>query len=389
LPEIAVFGEWNTTNLGDRGIHAGVVEFLAGCGWGARSYGLGSLTPVPPPGAPSDPSSASAARASAILGAAPPLKRAVRSIRQRLRMRALATPLESAAAIMVGGGALLSDSGLHFPQSLAALAATARRLRRPVLCLGCSADGPWSPRGGRKIREFLAACAVVAVRDQATAERLATVFGRPVPVFGDFCLSEAWRLNGRAGSGERAILAINARRLPPPWCAAQGHYEESLVRLARRLTQTSGRRAVTTVRVFTTGVAEDTIPAQRVAPRVGDGAPPVIPGQLDALRALLGASALVVASRLHAGILALTEGAPIVGFSPQPKLRRFLATLDLDDYAFDLDDGDQAVRRLGELGDGALFASQRDRIVRAPIWGCRAQVREVLGSLAAGQGQCS
>jgi polysaccharide pyruvyl transferase WcaK-like protein len=387
MPEIAAFGEWDTTNLGDRGIHAGVLEFLAGCGWRVSSYGLGSLAPVPAPGA-HDELPAAAARASAILAAVPPLKRALRGVRQRLRMRALEPQLERAQAIMVGGGALLADSGLHFPQSLGVLAETARRLRRPVVCLGCSADGPWSARGEEQIRKFLTACAMVAVRDQTSAERLAAALGKPVPVFGDFCLSEAWRSNGGDRGGERRALAVNARRLPGPWCAAQDRYEETLAALTRRVLQADAVRGLEMVRVFTTGVAEDALPAQRVAARIGGGAGLAIPHRLEELRGLLGASALVIASRLHAGILALTQGAPIVGFSPEPKLRRFLATLGLGDHAFDLDGGDAAVRRLDELGCGALFATQRARIVRAPVWECRAQVRRALGSLAAAQGQC-
>ena len=48
LPEIAVFGEWDTANLGDRAIGASVLKFCADCGWRGRPYSLGSLSPVGP-----------------------------------------------------------------------------------------------------------------------------------------------------------------------------------------------------------------------------------------------------------------------------------------------------------------------------------------------------
>src|SRR5262245_33866383 len=118
-PEVAAFGEWDTSNLGDRGIHEGVVQFFGECGWRVGSYEIGSLTPVSAGEGGGGPAPASPGRSGAALGKAPRLKRAIRRIRQRVRMTALLPHLKPAQAIMVGGGELLSDNGLHFPQSLA------------------------------------------------------------------------------------------------------------------------------------------------------------------------------------------------------------------------------------------------------------------------------
>src|SRR6185295_4339053 len=106
-PEVALFGEWNTGNLGDRAIHVEVKRFFEGCGWRPRSFHLGSLS------AGDEPLGVGPARA--------PAKRAARGISQRARMLGLLPRLERVQAISVGGGALLTDDSLHFPQSLVEL----------------------------------------------------------------------------------------------------------------------------------------------------------------------------------------------------------------------------------------------------------------------------
>jgi len=165
VPEIAVFGQWDTANLGDRAIHESVLRFCAQCGWDAASYSIGALAPVTPRGT----RDAAARRGTgALFRAAPPLKRTLRALRRRRRLAALLAPLARADAILVGGGQLLADRNLHFPQSLAMIAWAARRLGKPLWCLGCGTEAVWSPRGESMIRGFLQACAVVAARDDET-----------------------------------------------------------------------------------------------------------------------------------------------------------------------------------------------------------------------------
>src|SRR5262245_39810730 len=83
-PEIALFGEWNTSNLGVRAIHAGVQGFFEDCGWHTRSYAFDSLTQVS--ANPSRrPLSSSRSRAARVLRAAGHQYRALRllpSLRQ-------------------------------------------------------------------------------------------------------------------------------------------------------------------------------------------------------------------------------------------------------------------------------------------------------------------
>jgi polysaccharide pyruvyl transferase WcaK-like protein len=198
-------------------------------------------------------------------------------------------------------------------------------------------------------------------------------------VFGDFCLSETEDLDAYGPGNRRPVLAINVQQVPPPWNAEQARYEAALAALTRRMIRAATAGNAHTVCIFTTGSEEEAAPARRVLARLdGFGANLLLPGSLDELYNLLDTSALVLASRLHAGILALARGTAVVGFSPQPKLRRFFSTLGLGDYGFDLEAADQLVRRIEDSRPDAIAADQRERVRRAPIWACRARIRDEL-----------
>ena len=376
-PTVALFGEWNTANLGDSAIRRGAVRFFEECGWHVRCYAIGTLVPVEP-GAGTQ--RIDAPRRARLLDHR--IKRGLRGLRQQLRMAQLLPRLAAAQAISVGGGALLADENLHFPQSLVQIARCARRLGKPLYCLGCSSEGDWSAKGTAMVREFVSACRLIAVRDEATASRLATELGTRPPVFGDFCLNErplpelqATRL------AERPMPAVNASQLPARWSAAQPAYEDALVRVAHYLARTTAPAGG--IRIFTTGTAEDAIVAWRVHSRLQDcGAQLHLPHDLAHLLALLRASSVVVASRLHGAILALAQDVPVVGYSPAPKLRNFLSTLGLAHYCFAPGADPDLERWFADASYSRFCAEQRRALARARVWPARAHVRDTLAALA-------
>ena len=377
-PEVAVFAEWNAADLGERAIHHEVLRFFSDCGWQTSSYGLGTLVPRP---------AGSEATASVTAPAddldPPPANQTLREVRQGYRMVRLLRPLSRVQAVAVGGGALLSDVNLHFPQSLAMVAEAARLLAKPLLCLGCSADGPWSARGTEKIGGFLDTCSLIAARDQETADRIAAVLGKPVPVFGDFCLTENHVVRTGSLNYPRVALGINVCQLPAPWSASQQRYEDTLVALGLHLAHSSASPTRLGIRVFTTGAPEDSHPAQRVVARLGELNPELhLPTGLDQLMELLRTSVLVIASRLHGVVLPLAEGVPVVGFSPVPKLHDFLSTMGLQHYSFDLDDSARLAYSLAGARCETILAEQRRALVSAPVWLARAQIRSTLESVA-------
>ena len=373
-PEVAVFAEWNAPDLGERAIHREVLRFFSDCGWQTSSYGLGTLVPRPTHGngggahEPEHP---------------PPASQALREVRQGYRMVRLLRPLSRVQAVAVGGGALLSDVNLHFPQSLAMVAEAARLLAKPLLCLGCSADGSWSERGAEKISGFLDSCSLVAARDQATADRVGGILGRPVPVFGDFCLTENHVARTGYSSYPRAALSLNVCQLPDPGSASQQQYEDTLVALGLHLAHLAPGPGRCMIRVFTSGAQEDSDAARRVVTRLARLNPELhVPTELGELVDLLRTSVLVIASSLHGAVLPLAEGVPVVAFSPMTGLRDFLSTMGLQRYSFDLAEGARLAHWLSTTPSDTILAEQRRALVSAPVWLARAQIRSTLESVA-------
>jgi colanic acid/amylovoran biosynthesis protein len=339
LPTVAVFGEWSQNNIGDHAIHEGVQDFYGDLGWRVKSFDCGALrastTPVEKLRAP--------ARAVASLGKTPfgdqlvPIaKRTLRGMRQQILMKRLMPQLAEVDAISVGGGALLTDSNLHFPQSLAELTWAANMLNKPLLCLGCSAEGSWSRRGEEIIRRFVSRCDFIATRDHESAQRISRLLGREIPVFGDFALPVS-SLRAIPTWKRRYGLAINVTCVPAPFTLLQDQYEDALVEMVRAaLSQTLTARGVA---LFTTGAAQDVEPAIRVHSRLASlGAELHVGKSLPQLRGIMRSSDVVVAARLHAAIIALAERIPVIGFSATPKIRSFFETVGLEQHSFGLSD---------------------------------------------------
>jgi len=381
-PRLALFGEWNTANLGDRAIHRAALAFFEGCGWQTDSYALGSLIPVSPTRARPAAGPEAGAQNAIRSALAPRLAQTLRAARQKYRMLRLLPALRRAHAICVGGGALLSGPGMHFAQSLSELTRAAQALGKPMLCLGCSADGLWEPAALQAIEAFVAACTVVSLREAASARRVAALLPqRAASVFGDFCLSEAGLRDRALDDTRRRVLAINVAAGREPDGISQRIYEDALVALAGDW-QSAAPGAQGGVVVFTTGTAQDAAPAQRVSQRLAQRARLLLPAGIDELSALLRSSELVLASRLHAAILALSQGAAVIGFSRSTKLQEFLDTHGLAEYGGDVDTLERTAAFMARREFQALRRVQRETVLHAPVWAARRKLRGVLESAA-------
>lgn len=377
-PEVASFGEWDTSNLGDRAISRGLRRYFRELGWRVTCYGFGSLKPT----AVNDAACAVSAGQGAGSRLSPRVKRTLRRVRQKYRMLHLLPGLRRAQAISVGGGALLSDANLHFPQSLVELARAARGLGKPLFCLGCSAEGPWSKKGEKMIGEFLDACTMIAPRDCATARRIAAMLQKPVPVFGDFCLGVPDVLREWNPASSKLDLAVNVCWVPGPWREAQGQYEDILVALLTDLAGNPEGRGFRRIRIFTTGTADDAVPARRVLARLPrHGTTLQLPATLDELTGIYQESALVLASRLHAAVLAVAERKPVIGFSPATKIRNFFDTMGIGRFCVGLEDNHRLDYLIGYGNRIDMVADQRKEIVRAPTWAGQQEVRMLFDSL--------
>jgi polysaccharide pyruvyl transferase WcaK-like protein len=397
-PKIAAFGEWDTGNLGDQAIFEGVKDFFQSAGWLVDAYGLGSLAPIrqhlqaaSPPSAPAEQWSTTRPAGTTIhawrTSAYAFLKPWMRPARQHLRIWRLLSEVAQARAVLVGGGALLSDEHLHFPQSLAAVGWAARKLHLPVFCLGCSAEGPWSACGERMIAQFIRSCSVIATRDAATAKRVAMIWGQPVPIFGDFAMSLRGVLTSHMPRPQVSRLAVNVMHLPHRWHADQQHYEDVLVHTIATWMHRHSFVSAAHVQIFTTGTGEDVVPARRVLARLLLPETSLyLPSALADLRSFLQAQTTVMASRLHAAILALVEGILVIGLAVSPKIHEFLQTLGLQHYSVPVRD-ERVTWRLLDLIENSNVGPQPALLKTAEISNARATIRSLLRQGRVGNGE--
>lgn len=391
-PRMAVFGEWNTTNLGDRAIFSGVQTFCQASGWDVDAYGLGTLTPISINSIVTQQiaeystqqqisNQHSSLNQSNRLGHGlyRHVKQIARGIRQHHRMQRLLPQLSRADAILVGGGSLLSDHRLHFPQSLIEIAQASKRLGLPLLCLGCGAVEDWSPKGKAMITEFAQECTFIAVRDQETSSRLEAILSAPVPIFGDFALNF---ISLSESNNESATLAINVMQLIDQQEGYQSHYEAALVEVAKHWLEQHPQQVV--IKIFTTGTCEDIRPAERVAEQIGSRRVSLCkPANVKHLNQFLQQSSAVLASRLHAAILAISQGIPVIGLGAghvSLKLYNFLESLGINDYSISVLEAN-AVSRTLEILNRKTLKKQTAHLDLLDLHQTREQVTTLLNHL--------
>ena len=321
IPRVLLFGEWETSNLGDRAILAGASEWLAQAGIEAVPMFFGALRPTVPSQQPPSTRGAltSVARGLRKVG---PLLRIARGARARRNVQRLVPLAEDAAAIVVGGGALLDGRDGHFLPSLAALAALARTARRPLFCLGCGRTSDDVPVGREAtvLKAFLRTCRFTAVRDPVTAALLEPLAGHALPVFGDFAFRG--HLTRARPIGD-AVLGVNVMRVE---AGARKRYEEMVVTAVR------AAAGFSRIVVFTTGDPDDGVIATTLVAsmRSATNCTVVLPGSSEELRDVIARCSVIIASRLHAAVLALDEGVRVVDANPDGKIASFFSSLSAE-----------------------------------------------------------
>lgn len=313
-------GEWETSNLGDRAILLGSSAWVRAASLEPVPVFFGALRPVErdparstvPAGRKRGAWNRWLRRSSMLVGVA-------RDLRGRRNAGRLVPLASSAAGIVVGGGALLDGRNGHFIPSLAALARVAERTGVPMVSLGCGRTSREPPKGREAtvLRDFLGACRFVAVRDRLTSELLSPLAGRELPVFGDFAFTG---LHAPAAAGGTAMLGVNVKHVPPN---IRDEYEASLKNGLERAWGFAGTL------IFTTGEPNDAVAARRLAGAVRLAPAPllVLPRTESELRGIIGRCSVVVASRLHAAVIALDEGARVIDANPDQKVASFFASL--------------------------------------------------------------
>lgn len=286
--------------------------------------------------------------------------------------------LVDAAAVVIGGGNLLSDQDLNFPMKIVAALGEATRLKARVAIYGCGVSGNWSKLGRKMLCTALAANppGYTAVRDNASKKNWDELFseaaGVEAKVVHDpgILASTVHRFSAPAMVPSKPTVAIGIMSS----MAIRYHGFESLSPddLARWYLQLVDQMLDSgfDVCLFTNGSPEDqrfaetlweTLVGHPLLPRIRLAAVQI---PVDLCRVIF-MSDVVVAFRMHALIAAYSYGKPFLALKWDVKVDAFLQAVDLDKNIVDVSNTNpEKVRRmLVQLMHTGIDRERLDRVM--------------------------
>ncbi|MDM7830692.1 polysaccharide pyruvyl transferase family protein [Cellulomonas edaphi] len=197
------------------------------------------------------------------------------------------------------------------------LASLARSAGTPVV-MGPQTIGPFTTRRGRAVARWsLRKARVVMARDRVSADYAASL-GRPVDVRSTdvvFALPRPARTSTRD-----VVLNVSGLLWQPNPHVEAASYRRTVRAVCDGL-RDAGRTVSLMAHVIESPVADNDVPAVReLAALVGGDVEVVLPQDLDEVREVTASAAVVVGSRMHACLNALSTGTPAV---PMAYSRKF------------------------------------------------------------------
>jgi polysaccharide pyruvyl transferase WcaK-like protein len=251
-----------------------------------------------------------------------------------------------------GGDSFADIYGLERLSAMSAVAEFIREMHVPHV-MTPQTIGPFqSPRGRLVGRLSLRRATTVMARDSASAD-YARSLGRPVDVL---ATDVVFALPVPEVARTRDIL-FNVSGLlwqSNPHVDSTA-YRDIVLRLARALTA-SGRRVSLLAHVLDSDLPDNDVPALReLVKELDDDLELIIPSSLSDVREVIAGSELVIGSRMHACLNALSVGVPAVPLAYSRKFEPLLSDLNWS-HTVDLRRGVDQVEQVLRLIDGDLRA---------------------------------
>lgn len=216
--------------------------------------------------------------------------------------------------------------GLERLAAMSLLAELCAEAGLPVV-MGPQTIGPFGTRRGRAVARFsMRRAAAVIARDPVSAQA-ARVLGRPADATAtDVVFAIA---SPRAGRPRDVVLNVSGLLWGPNRHVDHGSYQRTVTAVARRLLA-DGRRLSLLAHVIDSPNADNDVPAIRaLAARLDQpDVELVVPESLGEVREVLSSARLVIGSRMHACLNALSAGTPAVPLAYSRKFDPLLADLD-------------------------------------------------------------
>ncbi len=192
------------------------------------------------------------------------------------------------------------------------------------LVLGPQTIGPFDSRRGRRVASrTLRSAALVMARDTASA-RCAEELGRPVDVLTSDVVF-AIDVPDREPTYD-VLLNVSGLLWNPNRLVDHEMYRVTVRTVAEQL-QAAGRRVTLLAHVLDSAYADNDVPAVQELAALTPGVDVAVPTDLDDVRRMVAGAEVVVGSRMHACLNALSCGTPAVPLAYSRKFESLLADL--------------------------------------------------------------
>ncbi|MFZ5618061.1 MAG: polysaccharide pyruvyl transferase family protein [Pseudomonadota bacterium] len=272
-------------------------------------------------------------------------------VRRRL-MPVYAKTIDSADAVVFGGGQLLEDADLNFPMKVAAAAGVARERDIPMAVFAVGVGRTWSERGAALFNEAFAGAelAAASVRDQLSQTRWRRHFSKTDVEDAQIAFDPgllARKTYGAVSDEERTgrnrpkigLCVTHPTTLRTHYDGGDAPSAEADTEFFRSLARDLAARGMEIV-LFTNGAPDDRAFLRRCFPAT------VLAGfdkdqialapesrRPSDLVAIIRDCDGVIAHRLHANIIAYSYAIPHVGLAMNSKLSEFFALTGRPDFA--------------------------------------------------------
>lgn len=259
-----------------------------------------------------------------------------------------------------GGDSFADIYGLERLVAMSAMAEFVRRQRVPYV-LGPQTIGPFTTPRGRLIgRWTLRRATQVMARDSHSAEYSRSL-GRTVDATST---DVAFALPVPAPSGASDVLLNVSGLLWNPNPHVDSAAYRTLVTALVLGLQSAGRHVTLLAHVLDSTLADNDVPALRELAAGLGPVPVVVPRSLAEVREVIAGSQVLIGSRMHACLNALSVGVPAISLAYSRKFEPLLADLGWT-HTVDLRDGSEQLERTLELAATDLGRGVPDVLARA------------------------
>jgi polysaccharide pyruvyl transferase WcaK-like protein len=259
--------------------------------------------------------------------------------------------LESASALVIGGGQLLMDNHLGFPVKIRGIASAAKSLGLPFHFCACGVGEHWSRIARGIFRSVLSEARTILLRDSLSKARLdAFIPGISSTITFDPAIWSdevyGWKKHQTQNQliGIGVINFLDAKlRFPKNVQMSEGQWEDIWLAIIQRLYHRKF-----TFEIFTNGSIADYEFARKISQRAREQCDlkcPVAerPVMATDLAHTISRYSGVIAARLHANIIANSYQIPSVGIMWDEKVRSYYQYMKRDKFCFEVENLDSEV----------------------------------------------